>query len=294
MPGRVKAGSRSRRGVGAGLLVAVMVMVPAAIAWACNPQAHLSLDRTSYSPGQSITVYGSYFPGNADITVSGPTGSRSVKTSGGGAFSTTFTAPSRAGSYVISATRPTGGRASVAFGAAARQASAPAPVTESPGSAAPRAPSFDSASVVRSERERSGAGSGGNDGGPGVQTSPGNTGSGSGGGVISQAGASVFAGSVPAGTPGTFAAAPTTAATTGEAARQSSRGASPSEQTAAGYAWSGFAPGETPSLASADEMASEGDTGSGLGLGIGLLAFGLLALAAGLTAAEVSRRRAAA
>lgn len=298
---RAKAGSAegaSRKRVGVGILVAVMVVAPAAIAWACNPQAHVTLDQTSIAPGKTVTAYGSYFPGNVNISVSGPTGSETVKTSTGGSFAKQFTVPSKPGSYVISATRPTGGAASVAFRVAAPAAKAvPAPVqTDAPSAAAPRAPSFDSPSVVRSERQRSTSGGGGSDGGgPGAQTTPGNTGSGSGGGVVvSPSGAPVFVGSIPAAaSTGTFAPAPAPAAAAGSrAARQSS--ATPSDQAASGYVWSGFAPGRTPSLSTAGDMVSEGDNGSGLGLGIGLLAFGLLALVAGLTAAEVSRRRAAA
>ena len=275
-----------------------MVVAPAAIAWACNPQANISTDRTSYSPGQSVTVYGSYFPNNANITVTGPGGSRAVTTSSSGAFSTTFTAPSTAGSYVISATRPTGGAASTGFRVAAPAPAAPSPgQTQAPSGTAPRVPSFDSPAVVRSERQRSTSGSGGSDGGgPGAKTSPGNTGSGSGGGVVvTPSGAPVFAGSAPAASTGSFGTVPAPAAPAaggGKAARQSS--ATPSDQAAAGYVWSGFAPGKTPSLSTAGDMVSEGDSGPGLGLGIGLLAGGLLALVAGLTAAEVSRRRAAA
>ena len=277
-----------------------MVVAPAAIAWACNPQASVTLSRTAVGPGQSVTAYGSYFPGGATITVSGPGGSETIKTSTGGSFSKTFTVPTKPGTYVISATRPTGGAASAAVRVVAPTAKrAPAPVqTDAPGAAAPRVPSFDSPSVVRSERQRSTSGSGGSDGGgPGAQTAPGNTGSGSGGGVtVTPSGAPVFVGSAPAASTGTFAAAPAApaaqAARDGKAARNSS--ATPSEQAASGYVWSGFAPGKTPSLATAGDMVSEGDSDSGIGLGIGLLAFGLLALVAGLTAAEVSRRRAAA
>jgi len=278
-----------------------MVVVPAAIAWACNPQAHVSLDRTSYSPGQSITAYGSYFPGNSNITVSGPSGSSTVQASGGGAFSASFVAPSKAGSYVISATRPTGGAASAAFRVVAPAATAPRQPAQTqagaPGAAAPRAPSFDTPSVVRSERQNSPSGSGGSDGGgPGAQTAPGNTGSGSGGGVVvTPSGAPVFVGSTPAASNGSFATVPApAAATSGGKAASKSSSATPSDQAAAGYVWSGFAPGKTPSLSTAGDMVSEGDSGSGLGLGIALLAFGLLALMGGLTAAEVSRRRAAA
>jgi hypothetical protein len=277
-----------------------MVVVPAAIAWACNPQAHVTLDRTSASPGQTLTLYGSYFPGNANITVSTPSGSQVVTTSAGGSFSKSFVAPSQPGSYVVSATRPTGGAASAAFvvqAQAVKTAPAQTPAqSNSPSAAAPKVPSFSSPTVVRSERQRSTSGSGGNDGGgPGAQTAP-NTGTGTGSGVVvTPSGVPVFTTAAPAQSSGTFAAAPAAqsaaAAGTSKAAKSA---ASPSDQAATGYVWSGFAPGKTPSLATAGDMVSEGDSGSGLGLGIGLLAFGLVALVGGLTAAEVSRRRSAA
>lgn len=273
-----------------------MVVVPAAIAWACNPQAHIQVDKTSFTPGSTGTIYGSYFPSGAAITVSTPTGPKSVTASSGGAWSVGFTVPSKPGTYVLSATRPTGGQASTTFTVAAKTvARAPATAPNQGGSGvAPRAPSFDGPSVVRSQREESAAGTGGNDGGPGAQTSPGGNGSGPGSGVVSQGGGLVFAGSAPAAAPGTFSTAPSTAAAGSPQAERSGGSASPSEQAATGYAWSGFAPGRTASLNSAGDMVSEDDTGSGLGLGIGLLAFGLVALVAGLTAAEVSRRRSAA
>jgi hypothetical protein len=273
-----------------------MVVVPAAIAWACNPQAHVTLDRTSFTPGSTVTAYGSYFPGNANITITGPSGPTSVTTSPGGSFAKTFTIPSAPGSYVISATRPTGGAASAAFtvAAPATKTTPVAPVqTEAPSAAAPKVPSFDNPSVVRSERQNTTSGTGGNNGGPGAQVGSGNTGSGSGSGVVvTPSGAPVFVGSVPAAT-STFATVPAAAAAvTGSKAAKSS--ATPSDQAATGYVWGGFAPGKTASLSTAGDMVSEGDSGSGLGLGIGLLAFGLLALIGGLTAAEVSRRKSAA
>lgn len=284
-----------------GVLVAIMVVVPAAIAWACNPQANISVNQGSYSPGQTMTVYGSYFPGNASITVTSPTGSKTVTTSSGGAFSTTFAVPSRPGSYVVSATRPTGGSASASFSVAApapARAQAPAPTgTPGTGTAAPRAPSFDAPSVVRSKRQRSTAGTGSGGNGPNAPATTGRSGS----GVVSQGGTTVFSGSAPAAAPtasgGTFAAAPATAtagAPARAAAKRSSAARNPaaSEQSATGYAWSGFAPGRTPSLTSATSMAPESGSGSGLGLGIGLLALGLVALVGGLTAAEMRRRRA--
>ncbi|MEJ7787893.1 MAG: hypothetical protein WKF96_24085, partial [Solirubrobacteraceae bacterium] len=74
----------SRRGAFIALLVGAMVIVPSAIAWACNPQANISVDRQTVAPGQTIGVSGSYFPGNTSITVSSPTGSKTVTTSSAG------------------------------------------------------------------------------------------------------------------------------------------------------------------------------------------------------------------
>lgn len=128
-----------RRFVLAGTLgLCLPLCVAAAVAWACNPQAHLTLEKSSYAPGETITVYGTYFPGNADITVTAPGESKTVTTSAGGAFSATFTAPSQAGTYVITATRPTGGAASVAFSVTGAPASPPpAPTTPTGPPAAP-------------------------------------------------------------------------------------------------------------------------------------------------------------
>jgi hypothetical protein len=56
--------------------------------------------------------------------------------------------------------------------------------------------------------------------------------------------------------------------------------------------WSGFAPGRTASLTSGADGLDDGGGGSGLAIGIGLLALGLVGVAGGLTAAEMRRRRA--
>ena len=94
--------ARRRRVTFATMLVAAFV-VPVAIAYACNPQAHVSLDKTSYQPGSTITVYGSYFPATPTVTVSGPTGSVPSRPRPGGGFTTTLTAPSTPGNYTITA-----------------------------------------------------------------------------------------------------------------------------------------------------------------------------------------------
>jgi hypothetical protein len=105
----------------------VLTVAATGAAWACNPQAQLTLDGATYSTGQVITVFGSYFPGGAAITVTGPGGSKTVTTSPGGAFSTSFVAPGEAGTYVISASRPTGGFASTAFSVTAPPPATPLP-----------------------------------------------------------------------------------------------------------------------------------------------------------------------
>lgn len=125
------------------LLCGFMLMTPlvafAAVAWACNPQAYLVLDKTAYQPGSAITAYGSYFPGNVSITVSGPAESTTVQTSPDGGFSTQLTAPTTPGNYTITASRPTGGFAPASF-----EVTAPPPkppVTDPPAEPAPAVPS---------------------------------------------------------------------------------------------------------------------------------------------------------
>jgi hypothetical protein len=106
--------SRSARGSGrwvglVGVVLAAGVLIPAAIAWACNPQAYLTLDKAAYAPGDSVRVSGSFFKNEVQITVTlDRTGqSAVVTTSGNGAFSTTFTLPANA---------PTGGYTAQAVG----------------------------------------------------------------------------------------------------------------------------------------------------------------------------------
>lgn len=292
---------RKRRTI-VGVLVAALVVVPAAIAWACNPQAHVSLDRTAYGPGQTLTVYGSYFPGNRQITVTGPV-TTTVTTDAGGSFSTTFTAPSEAGSYVVSATRPTGGSASTSYrvtAPAAAEEPPPQPAPESPAGGEAPNPSFSTPGVERSEREPARTDGGGSERSPAAdrerspaaERTPAGGGSAPGGGVVTVGGQQVFSGSAaPATSSGTFAEPATTGSS--RTAGSNRRSSAPSEQAATGDVWSGFAPGRTASLTNGQTGMSDGGAGSNLALGIGLLALGLLALVAGLTAAEVRRRRTA-
>jgi hypothetical protein len=97
---------RRTRGVIA-LVVAASAVIPAALAFACNPQAYLTLDRSAYAPGDSVRVSGSFFRGDTNITVSiDRTGqTATVRTSGNGSFATSFPMPSSAatGGYTVSA-----------------------------------------------------------------------------------------------------------------------------------------------------------------------------------------------
>lgn len=131
-----------RRRVALGALLAAMVMVPVAIAYACNPQAQVHLDSLSYEPGATITVSGAYFSDRADVTVAGPVDTKVVRPSGGG-FLTTLTAPDAPGNYTITASRATGGFAPASFSVAA-----PAPTP--PPAAAPVAPAAGPAPAAQS------------------------------------------------------------------------------------------------------------------------------------------------
>ena len=148
--------SRSAHGSGrwvglVALVLAAGALIPAALAWACNPQAYLTLDKASYAPGDVVRVSGSFFKNEVQITVTlDRTGqSAVVTTSGNGAFSTTFTLPANApmGGYTAQAVgyEPDG---SITPGLPARgslavaepQAPAPSPGTSGGGQVAAPAP----------------------------------------------------------------------------------------------------------------------------------------------------------
>lgn len=289
---------RSRRGIVAMAALALLV-VPAAIAWACNPQAQLTPNKASYTPGESMNVSGSFYPRGVQIKVAISDGQSAVATTNqSGAFQVTgLRTPTRPGTYTITTTRADGQFQSglpkvatftIAAPAARRApASSPAPpaATQQGGQRA-----FVEPGVTRSPaRSVAGTGSDGGSGGGGQPQ--GSTGGVAGGGTIvtGTTGVPVFAGSV-APAQATFGSAPATAQGAAKGAARSTGRAAAADSDV----WSGFANGRTPSLTSDAADAPDSGTGSGLGLGIGLLAVGLLALVAGLTAAEVRRRRASA
>jgi hypothetical protein len=288
-----------------GLFVIALALIPVAVAWACNPQAHISLDRTSYAPGQSITVYGSYFATNADITVSGPVNSVTVKSSSGGAFTATLTAPSGEGSYSVTATRPTGGYAPASFSVAApaqpaqpsQPAEQPSGSSQAPAQSQDPAPSrsFSTPGVTTSkpaaskpQRQTSSGGRRDTTSSPSTPSAP---------AQVAPAAASqpVFTQAGSTATGQTFAAPATRAGRRGGADQRSSAGvqaATPSEQAALSDVWSTFQPGRTPTLTSQAGTPS-GATDSTLAWGIGILGIGLFALVGGLAYTEARRRRVA-
>ncbi len=114
---------RGRRRSLAGMLlgVAALVVLPAAIAWACVPASSIGFDKPGYKykAGDTVTVTGRGFrpdspvvmklqtPSGAQSTV----GNATTKTDGSGGFSDSFGLGSDAapGDYVVSVTVGTGG-----------------------------------------------------------------------------------------------------------------------------------------------------------------------------------------
>lgn len=303
---------RRRRMLGT-LAVLAVALVPAAIAWACNPQAYLQLNPTTVTPGDQMTVSGAFFKGGAQLTLSLEPGGQiaTATTSGNGSFSTTVTAPSTVGSYTLSAigyesdgsvTNGLPARASFSVGAAASQPPRPAPATpqptgsqpgaSQPGATSPSAGRFAEPEVPgtrafskdrgsRGGRERATSGGGGLAGAGAVV----NTGA----GVIDSSQGAVFAGSVARGDRSAVAATAPREARRG--ARSSNSAASTGRSAGGDDVWSGFESVDAPSLMPrASDATPGGGAGSQLTWGLGLLAVGLLTLVGGITAAEVRRR----
>jgi hypothetical protein len=259
--GRSAVGARRRRSFV--LIAMAAVMVPAAIAWACNPQAHISLNNSTYGPGESITASGSYFNGNTcGCTVSTSGSSTSAS---GSAWTATLSAPSQAGSYTVVAQTSDGLTRTASYQVVDSSASGPSGSEQSPSGQ-----TFKEPKVGGVKEPNVGGVSGG------------------GGSVKTGSGEQAFAGSVAAAPGGGSFFSGGGSGSSGSASPATTQ---PSERAAVSDVWSGYAAGKTPSLTSGAAVP-DGDTGSELSLGIVLLAVGLLALVAGLTTAEVMRRRA--
>ena len=290
-------------------LVVAAIVVPVAIAYACNPQAHVSLDKTAYQPGAAITVNGSFFTPNSAVTVSGPGGSVQLTTSSGGGFTNRLVAPSAPGNYTITASKPTGGFAAAAFSVAApAPAPAPAATPAEPAAAPAAAPAPAAAAAPRSRasRRRPSHAARDNDGRCTSDARALDAGSQhhqrQHGGPSTPRRRAVRRASParrcsqgrlrPPLRHGRLRARLRPHARSAPAQRPvRQRRTAPAQQAALSDLFSNYQPGRTASLTSQASGAPAGGAGSGLGFGIGLLAFGLFAAVAGLTAAEVRRRR---
>lgn len=291
------------------------VLVPVAIAFACNPQASLKLDKPSYSSGDRMGVSGAFFKPNVEITLTVDGGSPvTVQTAGNGFFATSVTAPSSPGSYTLSAIgyesdgsvtpglparvsfevspapspAPQAGEAPTASQPGATQPGTSAPGARQPGAgrfAEPRVPGatpFRSGERSKSPaaRQRSGARQ---------RAAVVNTGA----GVIKQSsGAGVFAGSVPR-AERAAAVASSGKPGAGRKATGDVKSAAPSERTALGDVWSGLASDSAPSLLPKATDAAPRSGGPGLLFvwGLALMGIALVALTAGLVGAGARRRR---
>ena len=306
-PGTSEVGTRRRTAL---LILAVtsLLIVPAAISWACGPNRAVQLDRFDYGPGQSVTVSGANWIEGVSVTITldgAPVAS--TTTSSTGNFSASFPAPTAPGTYTVVAdgvdpntgqSLP-GGNTRQTFTVTAPQ-SAPSPSADPPSEGAaptPGAPApapgtsggggkpgnagDDSRTGNGGERRRPAGGRerrANSGGGSAARGRPVNTAE----GLIQTAGTKAFAGSV------------TRQARVNAATRRSSRSAKagrPSERSAGADLWSGFASSKSPSLMpDAGNGVPTADKGSGLAVGLGLLGTGFLALL-GLGLAEAERRR---
>lgn len=329
-----KSGTRSLIGMSPARLAVVLtviaaMLVPAAVAWACNPQGDVRTDQQSYRPGEDMTVSGSWFSSNTNITITtDPPGvSAGTTSTSAGTFRTTVAAPSEPGSYALMAsdgraparttftvaerTQPSGGTPT--FGEPTIDRSPAGVVTRvgqptgSSGGSDPgprpqpaRAGSSEPTTIVLrpapAPAARTTGGGGSLGGGGGFDGGGGSSGGGSGGGESGAGGAASGTESgvirVPAGRSvfvDSLAPADRRAGGAGRATTTAA-GRGPSERAATGDLWGGFRSGKAPSLL--DAGGSADDSGPGASIGLALLGLGLVGLLSALAVAEARRRRA--
>ncbi|MBA3421768.1 MAG: hypothetical protein H0U12_07735 [Thermoleophilaceae bacterium] len=95
------------------LTVMAALLVPAAVAWACNPSPGMKTDKLSYEKGETMIVSGHYFSTkdkNAVTLRTDPAGAAGgpVAVRKTGTFRTQMAAPNRPGSYTLLATSSNG------------------------------------------------------------------------------------------------------------------------------------------------------------------------------------------
>jgi hypothetical protein len=266
------SGSARRYFIGV-LSTLAVVVGGVGLAWACTPSAYLFLSETGGSPGTTITVTGKEFaPGPVEIEWTGAKGAQPTLANGP-SFSVAMPVPDvEPGVYYVQATAVDDfggieGQATRAFkvNVSAAERGAPAKTVAGPESRPESAPAPGGGAETRSRQA------------PRRDAPP-----------APAAAAPEPAASVPA-TPA--------ALERGRAADPSPEGSArtPSQSTAAGDLWSGFASGPNSSLlpgGATDPAPSASGSGPRLALGMALLGAGLTALLAGFAVAGLRRRRA--
>lgn len=294
-----------------------MIVVPAAISWACGPNRAIQLSSYEVAPGSSVTLTGGNFYPDIDITikVNGEVAGSGHTTSTGN-LSAVFKAPTAPGTYSVhtDGIDPDTGQSLAGTGTPQSlvvKAPAPAPTTGGGGGSTPStgngAPSpgtttgsqpgssGQTGSNRTSGREPSRSGTrqrstSGTDRGTSGTRAEGSVGANTTEGVIRSAGRTAFAGSVPR--KDRAAAAKAKAKGKVKAATGSVAEVRPTQGTATSDLWSGFASSKNPSLmpGAGDSGVPTAGTSTGVKAGLALLGIGLVA-ALGLGGLAVAARR---
>ena len=283
----------SLRRVLAGSLLAAALTVPAAIVWACTPQAQIGLDKGFYYPGDTVVIQGTNFVPNGPVAINlnGGPPLATTQATDAGYVRVAITLPSTAatGDSIVAVARTSTGEFTARQGLVIRERAA-APSTPGTRAApqggpapAPAGPAAPTRSRTVSGRQR--AGSRGSP--PGREPAP----------AAGRAGARADARAATGGTGSAVARADAPRAESPVRAPGSSRTAlaasRPSERSAGGDLWSGLRSSRAPALgeASAGSGGSPGPGGELVGA-LGLLALGLAALGIGVSASARRRRTA--
>lgn len=293
--------------------MAVVVLSAAALAWACSPQAAIGLSSGNGRVGERTTVTGSGFTAaETEIhwnSLSGPV----IGSATGRSFTVEVTIPEAAPDvYYIVAVNAEGRASAPVEVVASSSADTPAEPGAGPGESPGAAPGGTTAPSGKSKggsargdsesnsRSRSDSGRA-NDGGPapGTRTRAGTDRGRHGTALQSEGGPSPAAGT-DSGTVTTgsgqrvFAGSVKPDRGSGPRAAKDPRTGSPSQASAAGDLWGGFASAREPSLTAPDGGALPDDApGSQFAVGTGILGLGLVGLFGGFLVAAMRRRRVA-
>lgn len=289
------------------LTITAAIAIPAALSWACGPQAGIYPDRSTYAPGDVGHIAGTNFLPGAQFTINiegGPTLASVTIPQGQNSFSVSFTVPSTAGDYVLRVigTDPQGNALppspqTIRVAAplpttvpnAAPSESAPAAATPAPAQSTSPATSRPSTREEASATVKAPARSAR----PATRTRPNAAGTAPAASTSTASTPAVFAGSVPR--TGAATQKPVTRTTRRAAgtSRAPTTATRPSESTASAPGWSGLGAGASPALVPNGSFPATASTGNATArtLSILMLGLGLAALAGGVGVTELRRRR---